>query len=110
MKVNQPDLFPVYEINVMREFTIQELSACKSMADAYAMTIKLSGLTRRELIKRSGICSQTISMMLSGERGLPDDKRERFYRSCSNLFANQWMQFKVRQRKEPTLDMFEESA
>lgn len=109
MKVNQFDLFPCYEPNRIRTFTVDELSLCKSLPDSYAKTMELSGLTRQTIKERTGIATQALAMMCSGKRGLPEQKREKFYRVCNNLFAHQWFEYNLQVNSEPTLDMFKQA-
>lgn len=78
------------ELPPLRTFTTAELRVCKSLPDAYLMTIHFSGKPRKRIEAETGIGRSHMSRILSGTRDLPDNKAELFYESCGNIYARQW--------------------
>lgn len=99
----------------MRSFTSAELRACKSLRDAYRLTVQLSGRQRKAIEIDTGISTAHMSRILEGSRNLPADRFQTFYESCGNVFALQWQMyqlgFEIRRREfsiEEKAELFDE--
>lgn len=79
----------------LRTFAPAELRACKSLRDAYRMTVQFSNRPRKAIEEESGLSTSHLSRILEGSRTLPARCHQSFYEACGNVYALQWQLFNL---------------
>ena len=107
------EMFPITEVPQVRTFTLSELKFARNLGEAYEVTMRRSGLQRKQLSELTGIAPETLSMMASGKRNCPIDKTRKFFEACGNTYALQWQLdnwFGLDIERERQQDLFIKSA